>query len=412
MTITVGEDRSLLKPLDLLLKEHGNSAFNLWKSTGILIPYSGGDGRPAGYNETADLLTTTVDGVDLGTLYDEIQRSIRLVNAARRPLLEALIYYHDDAIVGIPQLVTNDFEEADEFGQPVGIRPGPRWNLGFDMRYWDLAIRYTFRFLGMAKAEEVRNLHNQALEANERLLYKVALSRFFRNITDTHTLEGGEGTQVNVYPFYNGSNPVAPPQWHSTVHTTSHDHFLVSGGATVDSGDVDLMYRHLQHHGYTEGARVILVCNPQEADVIRTFRVANGDKYDFIPAANGVPFILDGRIIGSQPSNDTGLPGFIGTYGRVSIVEMEMLNPAYMGMWATGGAFGLRNPIGLRRHPNQELRGLKLIPRDGRYPLIESFYHHALGSGVRHRGAGVVMQVKASGSYEIPELSMGGPGGE
>ena len=396
-------------PFDVLLREHGGSAHKVWQSTGLVLPVGGGD---FGYNETADLPERTVDGVSLRDLYGEIQESIRRVNAARRGLLSRLVYYTDEAVVGIPQLVSADFEEADEFGQPKGIRGGAKWNLGFDMRYWDLAIRYTFRFLGMATAADIRNLHNQALEANERLIYTVALSRLFRNVTDTHTLEGGDGTQVNVYPFYNGSNPVAPPQWKNVTHASNHNHFLISGAATIDSGDVDEMYRHIEHHGYAEGATVILLVNSQEADVIRTFRVANGDKYDFIAAQDGISFIINGQIVGGQPSNDTGMEGHIGNYGRVRVVENDLIPPDYAVMFASGGQFADRNPIGLRRHPNEALRGLKLIAPFERYPLRESFYHHALGSGVRHRGAGVVLQVKATGTYDIPTFTLGGPGGQ
>jgi len=92
-------------------------------------------------------------------------------------------------------------------------------------------------------------------------------------------------------------------------------------------------------------------------------------------------------------------------------VEEDMIPAGYMLMIASGGRFAERNPIGLREHENEALRGLKLIPQFERYPLREAFYHHALGAGVRHMAAGVVMQIKASGSYEIPSLVMGGPGG-
>jgi hypothetical protein len=36
------------------------------------------------------------------------------------------------------------------------------------------------------------------------------------------------------------------------------------------------------------------------------------------------------------------------------------------------------------------------------YPLIDSFYNRGFGTGIRHRGAGVVMQITASGTYTIP----------
>jgi hypothetical protein len=81
-----------------------------------------------------------------------------------------------------------------------------------------------------------------------------------------------------------------------------------------------------------------------------------------------------------------------------------------MVMFVSGGKFAGTNPVGLREHENAALRGLKLIPQFERYPLRESFYHHALGAGVRHPAAGVVMKITA-GAYDIPALEFQGPGG-
>jgi hypothetical protein len=396
--------------LRTLVREVGaKDSIDLFRKTGILLPLSGG---AFGYNEAADVPYTTVDGYDIGRLYDEIQQSVALLNAARRPLVDRLTFQVTTPVEGVPQLTEDDFEEADEFAQPKGIRPGKRWNMGYDLRYFDLGIRYTFRFLGTATAADIRQLNNQALEADQRLIYKTLMSRIFRNVTDVHTLEGG--TPVNVYPFYNGDNPVAPPKWNYQEHQADHNHYLVSGAADVDSGDVDDMEGHIRHHGYAEGADLILLAHSQETAKIRKFRVADGDSWDFIPAPNGPSFILDGQIVGGLQGQDpgvSGLRGFIGKYGRVNVVEEDRIPPGYLFMFASGGTFAERNPVGIRQHPNEALRGLKLIPQFERYPLREAFYHHALGSGVRHRGAGVVMQVKASGDYEIPEIELGGPGG-
>jgi hypothetical protein len=285
--------------------------------------------------------------------------------------------------------------------------------MGFSLKYYDLGIRYTFRFLGRAPASQIRALNNSALEADQRLQFKEVLTRVFRNTNEAATLEAS-GTAVTVFPFYNGditALPVAPPTWKSYSHATSHTHYLVSATAAVDSGDLDEMYDHIHHHGYTQGSNVILLVNRAQAKDIRTFTVAGGDAYDFIPKA-GSTFL--GTIVGSMPGNDTGLdvyPGFIGGYGPISIVEEDYVPAAYMFMFASGGDRADRNPVGIREHENEALRGLKLIPQFERYPLREAFYHHALGSGVRHPGSGVVMQVKASGSYEIPTLSLQGPGG-
>jgi hypothetical protein len=94
------------------------------------------------------------------------------------------------------------------------------------------------------------------------------------------------------------------------------------------------------------------------------------------------------------------------------IIEEDLIPDDYMVLIASGGARDVGNPIGLREHENEALRGLKLIPQFERYPLRESFYHHAVGSGTRYPGKGVVMQVTTNGTYAAPAtLSMGGPGG-
>ena len=71
--------------------------------------------------------------------------------------------------------------------------------------------------------------------------------------------------------------------------------------------------------------------------------------------------------------------------------------------FATGGELNIGNPVGIRQHENSSLQGLRLVKgRDNDYPLIDSFYLHGMGTGVRHRGAGVVMEIGNGGTYSVP----------
>jgi len=70
----------------------------------------------------------------------------------------------------------------------------------------------------------------------------------------------------------------------------------------------------------------------------------------------------------------------------------------------TGGIDSDRNPVGLRKHPNVAYQGLRHIPGNGPYPLVDSFYARGFGVGVRHRGAAVVMLVTESASYTAPNI--------
>src|SRR5512143_2178686 len=98
-----------------LLAAFGGNAYKLWKETGILLPMAGG---AKGYNETGDLLLETVDGVPMSQLYDEISASLAILNAQRAPLIERLTFPVNNPFEEIMPIISDEFEEADEFGQP------------------------------------------------------------------------------------------------------------------------------------------------------------------------------------------------------------------------------------------------------------------------------------------------------
>lgn len=409
----------------------GETPMEYYRRTGILLPIGGAGGTlgepgsaPSGYNETADLLIRTLDGVDPNDLWDEFSQVLALWNRQRDPLISRLTFTVTEPTEHVPQIVVSEFEDADEFAQPVGIRPSPTYYLmGYDLRYKDLGVRYTWRFIARSTANQLRTIHNSALDADRRLIYRTVMSQLFTNVNRSATLED-TAQSFTVYPFFNGditALPVAPPQWKSYTHTTTHTHYIQSGGSAVVSGDLDDMYDHIYHHGYAEGADMILLVNRAQAAVIRKFKVASSDSYDFLPAQGTPGSTFLGTLVGNLPGmsgaaggiGGTGHPGyqgFLGTYGPWLVFVEDMIPAGYMVGFASGGVNSDRNPIGLREHENASLRGLKLIPQFERYPLREAFYHHAIGAGTRHMAAGIVMQI-GTGGYTVPTFTMGGPGG-
>ena len=359
-------------------------------------------GREEGFNQEADLITETTDGAPLAAMWTEFNRVINLWNSQRNPLIGALTFNVTNLVENVRYPIEQDFEEASEFGEPKGIRLGGNFTMGYDFKWYDLAIRYTWRYLLDASSDELRALNNTALEADNRLVFTKVMRRIFNNVTNVATIEG---TNVNVYPFYNGDTQV-PPKWKNTVHSSAHDHYLVSGGATVDSGDLDAIEAHLTHHGYTQlgGYNLVLMVNSAQGNVIRTFTVAGGDKYDFIPSAGiggGVFLPSNGGIVGRPAEQGLAGAATIGTYGPFTVIEEDYIPAGYMLGTASGGIDNIGNPVGIRQH--DRLQGLRLVKGpDNDYPLTDSYYVRGMGTGIRHRGAGVVMQVKASGSYDIP----------
>jgi hypothetical protein len=362
-----------------------------------------------GYNASADLLTATADGVDLNTLWADYQAALAQYNADRDRLVNFLSFPVSDPIEEVPIVGHGgaEFEEASEYGVPKSYRPEvDHYNFGYDFKWYDIASRYTWRFLSDAPQSQVDAIFNQAVEADNRLVYTRVFQRIFNPVNNLANIRGNA---YNVYTFYNGTDIEPPPPYKSNVFDATHNHFLASGATTIDPGDLQDMIEHLAHHGYskTNGYRVLGMFNKTETDVIRSFRLGtNGALYDFIPVQGTNPFFIPDTVTlqGTQPSANA-VPGFntVGSYGDMLIVEEDHIPTKYGLALASGGRDNVGNPVGFRQHANSSLRGMRLVKgRDADYPLIDSYYVRGFGTGVRHRGAGVVMQIATGPAYTPP----------
>lgn len=364
-----------------------------------------GFGQERGFNERADVIQAA-DGTNLNDFWREVQDTIRLRNADRSSLINQLVV----RVTGITEEVQPpsevDFEEASEYGQPVGIRgTATRLFRGYDFKFYDLAVRYTWMFIAEASRSQLELHHNMALEADIKLEFRTVMRRLFNPINTNGFTDKNE--PVTVFAAYNGDGEV-PPAFKQNTFSGTHNHYLVSGNTAITPANVDTLATSLEEHGYTlqGGYKLVLWVNKVEADIIKTFRVATGAKFDFVinpEYYGGAVFVPNNGSYVGGPSGR--VPGEIGTYGPFHIVEEGYIPAGYAVAIATGGTDNLGNPIGLREHSNEAYRGLKVIPgQRSDYPLVDSFYRRGLGTGIRHRGALAVMQVKASGNYQVPGL--------
>lgn len=370
------------------------------RALGLVAPVAGG---ARGYNAAGDVLTQTVDGRPLGDIWAEFQQTIAIANERRQTMIDLLTFPVTSIIEDVPQFGGGDFERMSEYGVPQGIRPSTNvLSLGYSFEWYDLAARFTWQFLAEASTAQVEAVHQSALEADNRLVFLEVMRTLFRN---TNRVANINQQNYNVYTFYNGDGTV-PPEYKSNTFAGTHTHFRTSGAATVTSGDLDEITDDFKSHGYSteNGTQHFALVNGTEATVIRTFKVATGARYDFIPSAGSPAVILPSTagLLGTQvPASFRGF-NVIGSYGPMLIIEEEYIPAGYVAAFSSGGAANLNNPIGFREHSNAGLRGLRLVKgRDADYPLIDSYYARGFGTGVRQRGAGMVMQITA-GAYTIP----------
>ena len=357
-----------------------------------------------GYNASADVLTQTVDGRDLNDIWTEFQQVVALQNAERQRIVDLLTFPVTTVIEDVPQFGTEDFEEASEYGVPVGVRPeADVLSLGYTFKWYDIANRFTWQFLAEATAQRVEAIHQQVLDADNRKLFSEIMRTLFRADNRNATIKG---QNYNVYTFWNGDGTV-PPAYKANTFDGAHTHFRVSGGATIVSEDLDEITDDFKSHGYgsENGSTMFVMLNVTEANTVRSFRTALGDRYDFIPAVGqpGLFLPANQELFGSQVGSTFRGLNVIGSYGPLLIIEEDYVPPAYVVALVSGGEANIQNPIGLREHANAGLRGLRLVKgRDNDYPLIDSYYVRGFGTGVRQRGAGMVMQIKAAGGYTSP----------
>ena len=355
-----------------------------------------------GYNSFADIIRTTVDGKDLNDLWSEFSAALNIRNE-RRTALAALFTFPTTLAADEVAQATNDeeFEEASEYGVPQSLRVSPSTiRVGFPFKWFDLAARYTWLFLADASAAQVESVHASALEADNKLVFKHVMSALFRNISPGVNEDGTE-----VKPLWNGDG-VTPPPYAGNTFSDTHNHYIVSGAATLDGGDLELLADTVQHHGYglaDNGDTLVILMNPEEAKIARGFRSGvNGAAYDFIPADDAPAFITDESIVGDRPAGTFQGLKVVGSYGNALLVEDYMIPAGYVVSVSTAGSGSARNPLAIREHKRTEMQGLIQIPGAKEYPLIDSYYARGLGVGVRHRGAAAVMQIKAAGAYTVP----------
>ena len=393
MTLNTNDSTKIILPLAVLGPIKG-------------LPLLSGLETHGGYNSAADLVTETVDGFDLNDLWKDFAASVAMANEGRTKIIQLLTFPVTKNIERVAQVSSARFEVASEYGEPRGIRPGTSaFNLGYDFEWYDLAARYTWKFLAEAPASQVEANNQMALEADNALIFEKVMQALYAGNTNREADINGI-QDVPVYGLYNNDGTV-PPKHKNTTFDGTHNHYMVSGGTTLVSADLDDLFQNIAEHGYTlkAGYKHLLFVNTAESKEIRKFKIDNGDTYDFIPARGDYTQLLpvDQTLVGSQPAPTYQGLDVTGSYGPWLVIEDDLFPAKYVVGSATGGPENLNNVVGLREHANTSLRGLRLVKgANPDYPLIDSFYQRGFGTGIRQRGAAAVMQIKATGSYAPP----------
>ena len=366
-------------------------------------------GAEGGYATEGDVLVNvTADGVDLNVIWAEVAAVVKSWNAERSALTNLLTFNTTNTADAIPQSRSSDsFEEASEYGEPEAIRPPSDHALmGYTFKDYDKASRWTWKFLRDSTAEQVRAVANYALDMDNRLTTGTILQRLF----DPTQVENEWGHPV--YGLYSGDTMV-PPAYLGKDFSAPHSHYIVSEGEQIDSADLEAAIRKVTEHGFgmEPNSRLLALMNPAQAEAVSTFKAGQENatdivaKHDYIPSAGAPAYLQPDNVIGQiAPATYNGLT-VQGSYGPVLVIQSDFVPEGYFTVVATYGPNSSDNAIGFREHVQRQYRGFRNIPGQvNGYPIQDAFFARAFGVGVRRRGQACVTQIKASGSYDVPEI--------
>lgn len=376
-----------------------------------------------GYSAKADILTRTRDGQDLNAIWDAYQQALEDFNDARQPLIDLLSSPVNDIVDEVGNPGSERFELASEFGIAQSIRPQPSvTSRAYPFEWYDLRQGYTWRFLSKASSRQVDMVLQQALEAENALVFDQVLKSLYNNVNRTATIDG-ISTPFTVVALYNADGSYIPP-YKGQTFPGSHNHYLSSGAnagqVAFDPQDFLDLATTIEHHGFTkaQGYNIIFLLNPADAtsSVVKFVRNQSFNSggassvvslYDFIPtqASNQALLLPPGFTVNGQlaPQSFAGLE-VVGTWGPYLFVQDYQLPAGYAVAAAVAGQSSQLNIVGVREDEDPNLQGLILKPgNNNNYPLIDSHFIRGIGAGVRQRGAAAIMKLDASGgAYTVP----------
>ncbi|QTJ67942.1 hypothetical protein HYG77_21720 [Rhodococcus sp. ZPP] len=368
-----------------------------------------------GFSEESAIVKVTSDGVDLNSIWKEVNDALSIYNEERSKLVSLLSYPTTRVADAVPQAQGElEPEEASEFGEPKSARVDVEGlKVGYKFRDYDLATRATWKYLRDADARQVEGLFAQIIDGFNRKTQKTILGRLFDPVQQENEF------QNPVYGLYNGDGMIPPSYMGHTFDGTAN-HYVASGASVIDASDVEDAARLVTAKGYgrTPGSKLLLLVNPQEAERVRSWRAGEESrpmegmetagpiaKWDFIPSEAAPAYLLPDNIVGAvAPGQFNGLP-VLGSYGELFVIQSEFVPAGFFAVVATGGPNSDLNPVAFRQHPSAAYQGLRLIPGPvPAYPLQESIFSQGFGVGVRHRGAAVCVQVTPGSTYTAPSI--------
>lgn len=287
-------------------------------------------------------------------------------------------------------------------GRAAATRAGGQWDVAFPLEEFGAAFEIDRKSYAMLTVQQLANeLATMRTQDVSTIRWEVLAALFNnadRSVIDEWPVSKGT---LTIKPLANGDSIEYPPKIGADSDDFAADnHYLVSGYTSANISDDNNPYVTIredieEHFGTPTGyGNIVVFINTTEvaktealADFVEVtdIHINPGDDRDTV---NGMPSI---------PSSAR----LLGRVSGVWVAEWRYIPSGYLlGVDADSPA-----PTRMRVHRAEYTllqQGFALVAEDERHPIKTRNYEHDFGIGVANRLNGVAMQLKASGSYDVP----------
>ena len=294
---------------------------------------------------------------------------------------------------------SGELQDRNEQGRFADTRPTGYWSVSYPLD--DVGAELSINDVALAKrtAAEFDNDLESIRIQNRNVMFKRMMKRIYNNVNATY--RDADYGDLTIRALANQDGSIYPaPLGNPGAGEAEDNVYIVAGYVSGDISDTNnpLKYnaRKLEYRfGETTGGdNIVTFIHRDETDAVESL-------VDFYPVPDNWIRVGDNADI---PVRLPMVPGKI--IGRS--------NGTWVSQWSEGTPSGymlsvhLNEPQPLKMRVDEAVvaaslgRGLQMVVEEFTFPFRKWVWRHRFGFGAANRVNGVVLQLKASGSYDIP----------
>lgn len=347
---------------------------------------------------TMEDLDAPVNTVGQDVVYDRVQQIVAAHNANIARMISAFvsdpattIWQEEIALPGGGYM-----QDLDDIGRPAATRPGGSWTVAYPLWVRGDQKAFTTRAAAYMTVKQMGVFISDTITKDVNTRRRDLLRTLFRNVNYDFRDPTGHGT-LGIKSLANEDGTLYPNAIDSDAASEAEaQHYITStyaASAISDTNNPIITIVNLLASSLGQGNPVVFVrSNSTTLTKIKALA-------DYAPVRDSN--IIVGSASDSAINPPTNLPGtVVGRTDGAWIVAWDWIPDAYL----LGIDLAAEAPVKIRVDPALPglSRGLTLAAEDLNFPIQSLYYTNVYGMGVGNRLNGVVMELTADATYDIP----------